>query len=101
MTLIHVLSLALILFGIGLYGLLTRRHLIGMLLSIELMLNATNINFIAFSRFQAADGSAGQVFSLFVIAISACEVAIALAIIINLYRRHKHLDVSQLEQLHG
>lgn len=100
MTLLNCLILAFILFAIGVFGLLTRRHLVGMLISIELMLNAANINFVAFAHFKAADATAGSLFSIFVIAITACEMAVALAILITMYRRHKSLDVNRLEDLH-
>lgn len=100
MTLAHYLSLAFILFAIGLYGLLSRRHLVGMLISIELMLNAANINLIAFSSFRPGDATAGPVFSLFVIAVAACEMAVALAIVVSMFRRHGNLDVDSLRELH-
>lgn len=100
MTLLNCLILAFVLFTIGVFGLLTRRHLVGMLISIELMLNAANINFVAFAHFKAADATAGSLFSIFVIAITACEMAVALAILITMYRRHKSLDVNRLEDLH-
>ncbi|MDR1759146.1 MAG: NADH-quinone oxidoreductase subunit NuoK [Fibrobacter sp.] len=100
MTLQNCLILAFLLFAIGIWGLLRRRHLIGMLISIEIMLNAANINFIAFSYFSAKDSTAGALFSLFAIAVTACEMAIALAIIVTMYRRHHSLDVNQLRDLH-
>lgn len=101
MTLEKCLLLAGLLFAIGVYGVLTRRNLIGVLMSIELMFNAANINFISFAYFKAADGVAGSMFVLFIIAISACEMAIALAIVISIYRRNKNLDVYGLERLYG
>ena len=100
MNLLNCLILAFLLFGIGVWGLLRRRHLIGMLISIELMLNAANINFISFAYFSAKDSTAGALFSIFVIAVTACEMAIALAIIVNMYRRHHSLDADQLRELH-
>ena len=99
MTLQSCLLLAFLLFAIGIYGMLTRRNAIGILISMELMLNAANINFIAFAHFKALDATAGAIFSLFVIAVTACEMAIALAIAIIVYRRHKHLDVDELTEL--
>jgi len=99
MTLQACLLLAFLLFAIGAYGILTRRNVVGILISMELMLNAANINFIAFAYFRALDATAGAVFSLFVIAITSCEVAIALAIVITVYRRYGHLDVHQLTEL--
>ena len=99
MTLQACLLLAFLLFAIGIYGALTRRNAIGVLISMELMLNAANINLIAFAHFRALDATAGAIFSLFVIAITACEMAIALAIAITVYRRHWHLDVDKLTEL--
>lgn len=100
MNLMNCLILAFILFGIGVWGLIRRRHLVGMLISIELMLNAANINFISFAYFTTHDSTAGAIFSIFVFAVTACEMAIALAIIVNMYRRHHSLDVDQLRELH-
>ena len=74
MNLLNCLILAFLLFGIGVWGLMRRRHLIGMLISIELMLNAANINFISFAYFTAHDATAGALFSIFVIAVTACEM---------------------------
>lgn len=101
MTLINCLILAFVLFCIGLYGLMTRRHLVGALLSIELMLNAANINFISFSHFGAQDATSGALFSVFIMAVAACEVAVALAIVVTLYRKRKNLDMDELRELHG
>lgn len=99
MTLQSCLLLAFLLFAIGIYGMLTRRNAIGVLISMELMLNAANINFVAFAHFKALDATAGAIFSLFVIAVTACEMAIALAIVIAVYRKHGHLDVDRLTTL--
>lgn len=85
MTLTNVLLVAIALFSIGLYGLLTRRQAIAMLLSVELMANAANIAFVAFSRFK---GGNGHVFMLFALAITVAEVAVGLALIMLLYRRY-------------
>ena len=100
MTLLHCLILAFILFTIGIFGVLTNRHLIGMLISIEIMLNAANINFVAFAYFKAQDPTAGTLFSIFSIAITACEMAVALAILIAMYRKHHSLDVNNQEKNH-
>lgn len=100
MTLMNCLILAFLLFGIGVWGLIHRRHLVGMLISMELMLNAANINFIAFAYFTPGDSTSGSIFSAFIIAVTACEMATALAIIVSMYRRHKSLDVEQLRDLH-
>jgi len=101
MTLSHCITLSLMLCAIGVYGILTRRNLIGILLSVEVILNGANINFAAFAHFKASDPTAGSIFPVFVMAVSACEMAVALAIIISMYRRKKRLDVSRLEELNG
>jgi len=86
MTLSTCLLLATALFSIGVYGLLSRRQAIAVLLSVELMANAANICFVAFSRYRG--GETGQVFALFALAITVAEVAVGLAIVILLYRSH-------------
>lgn len=101
MTLGYVLALAFGLFVIGAYGAMTRRHIVGMLISIELMLNAANINFVAFAHFRASDATSGPIFTAFVIAVAACEMAVALAIVVSMFRRHKNLDIDPLRELHG
>jgi len=101
MTLGYCLALAFGLFAIGAYGIMTRRHLVGILISIELMINSANINFVAFAHYLPGDHTAGPIFSTFVIAIAACEMAVALAIVVSMYRRHKNLDVDNLRDLHG
>ena len=101
MNLSHCITLSLILCAIGVYGILTRRNLIGILLSVEVILNGANINFAAFAHFKATDPTAGAIFPIFVMAVSACEMAVALAIIISMYRRKKRLDVYHLEELNG
>ena len=101
MTLNHFIILALMLCAIGVYGVLTRRNLIGILLSVEVILNGANLNFAAFAHFRAADPTAGAIFPIFVMAVSACEMAVALAIIISMYRRRRRLDVYSLGELNG
>lgn len=102
MTLENVLILSFILFCIGIYGMLTRRQLIGILLSLEIMLNSANINFIAFAWFGVGDATAGAIFPIFVMAITAAEIAVALAIIIAMHRQNLiSLDVRQLRRLYG
>lgn len=93
------LTLAALLFSIGVFGLLTRRNAIGVLLSIELMANAVNINLVAFSRLHG--GTAGQVFALFAIALTVAEVAIGLALVILLARTRRSIDVDQARDLSG
>jgi NADH:ubiquinone oxidoreductase subunit K len=85
----HYLILGAILFCIGIYGALTRRNAIGILMSIELILNAANINLIAFSRFMNPNEGTGQIFAIFVIALAAAAAAVGLAIVISIYRNAK------------
>ena len=96
MTLVHYLSLSAILFCIGIYGAITRRNAIGVLMAIELMFNAANINFIAFSKFITPTLLTGQVFAIFVIAIAAAEATVGLAIVILIYRHHKEINVDKI-----
>jgi NADH:ubiquinone oxidoreductase subunit K len=94
-----------LLFCLGAYTVLTRRNAIGILMGIELVLNAAGLNFVAFSRFLGASPKAnllsGHVFTLFIIAIAAAEVAVALALVLSLYARMKTIDVEQFKQLRG
>ena len=90
----HYLILSLALFGIGILGVLTRRNIIIILMSIELMLNAANINFIAFAHHFADLG--GQVFAIFTITVAAGEVAVGLAILIALFRNRETVDVTDI-----
>ena len=95
------LILAAILFGMGMYGLITRRTLIGMLIASELILAAAAINFMAFNRFTAPDPTVGQIFTLFIMAIAAAEAAIAVSIVISVYRNYKSIDTEDIVDLHG
>ncbi len=88
------------LFSLGIYGLLTRKNAINVLMAVELMFNSANINLVAFSRFVSGDVS-GQLFALFVIVIAACEAAVALAIVMSLYRLLKTVDLDQASALRG
>ena len=96
-----VLVLAALLFAVGLYGLLSRRNLIGMLLCVELMLNAANVNLVAFARFESGDPASGALLSVFSIAIAGAEMAVALAA--EEYRRTEwgSLDADELNELQG
>ena len=93
------LLLAAAVFAIGLFGVLTRRNAVGILLGIELMLNAVNINFVAFSRFNG--DLAGMVFAMFTIAITVAEVAVGLAIVIVIFRVRKTVEADRLDLLKG
>lgn len=90
----HILVVSTALFFIGVYGFLTRRNMITMLMAIELMLNSVNINFVAFNKYLYADKLDGVFFTIFIITIAAAEAAVAIAIIINLYRNYKSIDIN-------
>ncbi len=98
MLLNQFLLLSAILFSIGVYGVIVRKNGVLVLMSVELILNAVNINLIAFSTFW---GTAGQAFALFVIAIAAAEVGIGLAIVLLIYRNKRDIDVTELRELKG
>jgi len=93
------LALSAILFSIGLFGVITRRNTVGILLGVELMLNAVNINFVAFSRFHGTE--AGMVFSLFAICITVAEVALGLSLVILLFRSRKTAIADHVDWLKG
>src|SRR5215203_4345070 len=95
----HVLFISAALFFIGMYGFFTRRNLITMLMSIELILNSVNLNFIAFNKYVWPHKLDGVFFAIFIIAIAAAEAAVAIAIIINLYRSHQSINVETAEEL--
>lgn len=102
----HYLVLAAVLFTIGLIGVMTSRNVIRVLMSLELMLNAVNINFVAFNNYlvPVMDGGffmSGQAFSVFILAVSAAEAAVGLAIVIALYRRYATVDMERFQALKG
>lgn len=97
----HLLAIGAILFFTGIYGFFTRRNLITMLMSIELMLNSVNLNFVAFNKYLWPGSLDGTFFIVFVIAIAAAEAAVALAIIINLFRSHSSINVEVAEEMRG
>ncbi len=86
-------------FCCGVYGFITRKNMIAMLISLELMLNAVDINFVVFNRYLFPEQMEGMFFTLFAIAIAAAETALAIAIIINVYRSVKNVDVSGLTKM--
>jgi NADH-quinone oxidoreductase subunit K len=90
---------ATIMFFTGIYGFLTRRNLITILMSTELILNSVNINFLAFNRYLFPGKLDGHFFSLFVIAVAASEAAVAIAIIISIYRRFSNINVENVNEL--
>jgi NADH:ubiquinone oxidoreductase subunit K len=95
----HVLILSSILFFLGIYGFFTRRNLITVLMSIELILNSVNINFVAFNKYLYPHQLEGVFFTLFIITIAAAEVSLAIAIIINLYRRFNTIDIDDTDTM--
>jgi NADH-quinone oxidoreductase subunit K/NAD(P)H-quinone oxidoreductase subunit 4L len=95
------LFIAALLFSIGIFGLFQRRTLIGMLIAIELMLNGASINFMAFNRFLAPDPIVGQVYTLFIMGIAAAETAIALSIILALFRTIRSINIERARELRG
>jgi len=96
----YYLVVASALFSLGLYGMLTRKNAVNVLMAIELIFNSANINLVAFSRFVTGD-TEGQVFALLVIAIAACEAAVALAIVMSLYRITKGVSLEDASVLKG
>ena len=95
----YFLVLATIMFFAGIYGFLTRRNLITILMSVELILNSVNINFLAFNRYLYPNQLEGHFFSLFIIAVAAAEAAVAIAIIINIYRRFSTVNVENVNEM--
>ena len=94
----HFLVVSAILFSLGVYGVTTRKNAVMVLMGIELILNAANINFVAFSRF-GDYGLNGQVMALFVIVLAAAEAAIALAIVLNIYKTYANVNVDEIDKL--
>ena len=90
-----------VLFSLGIFGIVTRRNAIAILMGIELILNSANINFIAFNRFGGMEKLDGHIFAIFVIVLAAAEAAVALAIIINLFKNVGSVDVDQANTLKG
>lgn len=88
-----------IMFACGVYGFITRKNMIAMLISIELVLNSSDLNFVIFNRYLFPGSMEGMVFTLFAIAIAAAETAIAIAIIINIYRKLGSTDISEAKKM--
>ena len=89
------------LFSIGVFGLLFRKNLVALLISLELILNSASINFLAFNKFCIANKAVGQCFVVFIIALAAAEVCIALSLILVLYRRKDSINIEQANELKG
>ncbi|MEI7898263.1 MAG: NADH-quinone oxidoreductase subunit NuoK [bacterium] len=88
-----------IMFFVGIYGFLVRKNLITILMSTELILNSVNINFVAFNKILYPDHLEGMFFSIFIIAVAAAEASVAIAIIINIYRRLANIDVEKMNEM--
>lgn len=88
-----------IMFACGVFGFITRKNMIAMLISLELILNSADLNFVVFNRFLFPNSMDGMVFTLFAVAIAAAETAVAIAIIINIYRKVGNTDISDVKQM--
>jgi NADH-quinone oxidoreductase subunit K len=95
----YVLIMTTLMFFIGIFGFITRRNLIIILMSVELILNAVNINFVAFNYYLHPQGYQGHFFALIIIAIAAAEAAVAIAIIINIYRNFRSIDAENVNKM--
>jgi NADH:ubiquinone oxidoreductase subunit K len=95
----YFLIVSTVMFFIGVYGFLTRRNLITILMSVELILNSVNINFVAFNRYLYPNQLQGHFFSIFIIAVAACEAAVAIAIILNIYRKFSSINVENVNEM--
>src|ERR1700733_8315454 len=98
-SLTYILFLSTALFFIGMYGLFTRRNMITMLMAIEIILNSVNINFVAFNKYLYPGKLDGVFFAIFIITIAAAEAAMAIAIIIHLYRNHHSIDAEDAGEM--
>ena len=99
MHLVYPVVISALLFAVGVYGVLARRNAILVLMSVELMLNAVNLNLVAFDAFWHDALDTGQVLTLYVIAIAAAEIGLGLAIVLLVFRTHAHIDVDRLRNL--
>lgn len=95
----HFLVVSTIMFFTGVYGFIVRRNLITMLMSVELILNSVNINFLVFNRYLYPDQMQGHFFSLFIVGIAAAEASVAIALIINIYRNLQNIDVENVSEM--
>jgi len=95
----HYLVLSALLFCLGLYGVLTRKNAVAVLMAVELMFNSVNINLVAFSRY--LQDTAGFAFSIFVITVAAAEVTVGVALVLSIYRNRNSIDLDQMTELSG
>lgn len=93
----YYLTLAAVLFSIGIFGVMTRRNIIGILMSLELMFNAANINFVTFNKYIAADGFTGQIFAIFIVVVAAAEAVVGLAIVLLIYRNWRGTGIDNVQ----
>ena len=98
-TATHWMLLSAVLFAIGLYGLLSRRNAVGILMAVELMLNSAALNFVVFGRFVAPGKVDGQIMAIFIIAVAAAEAVIGMAIFVALFRHRATIDVNRMDLL--
>ena len=98
-TLAHYLVLSALLFALGVYAVLTRRNGVAILMGIELMLNAANVNLVAFNKYAGPAAMQGQIFALVVITLAACEAAVGLALMLAAYRSLETIDVDEIHQM--
>ena len=98
-SLYEILTVTTILFFIGIYGFITRKNLISILISVELLFNASVVNFVVINKYLFPDVLQGAIFSIFIIAVAAAETALAVAIIINLYRQVSSVEVKDVETM--
>ncbi|TAL66771.1 MAG: NADH-quinone oxidoreductase subunit NuoK [Bacteroidetes bacterium] len=94
----HYLILSVILFGLGMFAIITRKNAIMVLMGLELVLNSANINFIAFAKYGGMNIE-GHVAAIFVIILAAAEAAVALAIVLNIYQNYKHVNVDEIDRM--
>lgn len=97
----HFLALSAVLFAIGMFGALSKRSSVMVLMSLELMSNAINLDLVAFSRFVTPDTMAGQMFAIFSMVVSAAEIGLGLALVIALYRVARSVEIGSLDRLKG
>ena len=100
-TLTGYLIVSLILFGCGIFGMIERRNLVGLLIAIELMLNAASINFMAFNHYLAPGTVVGQIMTLFVIGLAAAEATLFLGIVFAVYRHYRSINIEKVDHLRG
>ena len=100
-SLYSYLLISCLLLGLGIYGLLARRNLVAMLISLELILNSASLNFVAFNRFTMPVKTTGQVFAVFIIALAAAEVCIGLSLILLLFRSRHSIDADEAKSIKG